>query len=568
MKKSKELSQNFNNLREKAEERLYDKAAAVTGKDFDDAQKLIHELEVHQIELEMQNEELRSTQAKLVDSRDKYHELYDFAPVGYFTLDEKAQIRRVNLTGTELLGLESSKLINTKFSRYISPDFQDDFYLHCKRIFESGTKQSCDLKLVKQDGTPFYARLDSIAVKDQVAASRQFRTAITDITVLVQAKKVLQGSEEKFRLMFHQMVSASALYEVIFNKRGQPVDYRCIEVNEAFEHNTGKNREQVIGKTLLEVFPETESYWLQVFEEVALSGNPKEIENYHQGLDKYFYVSGFRPREGQVVVTFIDISDRMRIKKALQIAHDNLEKRVAERTAELAKANVSLRREIAERRRLSYRFLNAQEDERKRIAVEIHDELGQDLSVLKLDFDFLKKQLSESQIALKEQIENISADLSKTIEKVRGISHALIPSVLLNLGLSSALRSLIQSLAKYANIEISSNILDLEELFPTEQQIAVFRIFQEIFTNIRKHAQATQVSISIGRDGSKVFFRVEDNGIGFDVARIKSISAAESGLGLAAMEERVKMLVGNFEIFSRVGTGTRIAFEIPIAGPP
>ena len=318
----------------------------------------------------------------------------------------------------------------------------------------------------------------------------------------------------------------------------------------------------------MEVFPETESYWLQIFEEVALTGNPIEIENYHQGLDKYFYVSGFRPREGQVVVTFIDISDRMRIKKALQMAHDNLEKRVAERTAELAKANVSLRREIAERRRLSYRFLNAQEDERKRIAVEIHDELGQDLSVLKLDFDFLKKQLSESQIALKEQIENISADLSKTIEKVRGISHALIPSVLLNLGLSSALRSLIQSLAKYANIEISSNILDLEELFPTEQQIAVFRIFQEIFTNIRKHAQATQVSISTGRDGSKVFFRVEDNGIGFDVARIKSISAAESGLGLAAMEERVKMLFGNFEIFSRVGTGTRIAFEIPIAGPP
>ena len=316
MKKSKELSQNFKYLQGKAEERRYDKAAAVGGKDCDDAQKLIHELEVHQIELEMQNEELRSTQAKLVESRDIYNELYDFAPVGYFTLDEKAQIRRVNLTGAELLGLESSKLINTKFSRYISPDFRDDFYFHCQRIFESGTKQSCDLKLVKQDGTPFYARLDSIAVKDQVAASRQFRTAITDITVLVQAKKVLQGSEEKFRLMFHQMVSASALYEVIFNKRGQPVDFRFMEVNAAFENNTGKKREQVIGKTLLQVFPETESYWLQIFEEVALTGNPQEIENYHQGLDKYFYVSGFRPREGQVVATFIDISDSHAYQKS------------------------------------------------------------------------------------------------------------------------------------------------------------------------------------------------------------------------------------------------------------
>ena len=245
MKKFKELSQNFKNLRANAEERLYDQAAAVSGKEFDDAQKLIRELEVHQIKLEMQNEELRSTQAKFVESRDIYNELYDFAPVGYFTLDEKAQIRQVNLTGAELLGVESSKLINTRFSRYISPDFQDDFYFHCKRIFESGTKQSCDLKLVKQDGTPFYARLDSIAVKNQVAASRQFRTAITDITVLVQAKKVRQESEEKFRLMFNQMVSASALYEVIFNKRGQPVDYRFMEVNEAFEHNTGKKGDRI-----------------------------------------------------------------------------------------------------------------------------------------------------------------------------------------------------------------------------------------------------------------------------------------------------------------------------------
>ena len=126
------------------------------------------------------------------------------------------------------------------------------FIFTASGFLKAEQSRSCDLKLVKQDGTLFYARLDSIAVKDKVAASRQFRTAITDITVLVQAKKVLQESEEKFRLMFNQMVSASALYEVIFNKRGQPVDYRYIEVNPAFEHNTGKkkgtgDRENAVG---------------------------------------------------------------------------------------------------------------------------------------------------------------------------------------------------------------------------------------------------------------------------------------------------------------------------------
>ena len=124
---------------------------------------------------------------------------------------------------------------------------------------------------MKLDGTLFDARLDSVAVKDKAAGSSQFRTAVTDITERVQAKEVLQESEEKFRLMFNQMVSASALFEVIFNKKGKPEDYRYIEVNPAFERNTGKKKGQVIGKTLLEVFPETERYWLQSFEKVALN---------------------------------------------------------------------------------------------------------------------------------------------------------------------------------------------------------------------------------------------------------------------------------------------------------
>ena len=196
MKNNIGKSTGFKKLRRQAEERLREKGGDVSAKALDDAQQLIHELEVHQIELEMQNEELRNTQEKLVESRDQYHELYDFAPVGYFTLDEKALIRQVNLTGADLLGLQRSKLINAKFSRFISPDFQDDFYFHCKRIFESGTRQTRDLKLVKQDGTLFDARLDSIAVKDKAAGSSQLRTAVADITDRMRIEKALQGAHD------------------------------------------------------------------------------------------------------------------------------------------------------------------------------------------------------------------------------------------------------------------------------------------------------------------------------------------------------------------------------------
>jgi len=196
MKINKGNHRNIQKLRRQAEKRLLARDVELANMSSKDINELIHELEVHQIELEMQNEELRNTQMKLIESRDQYHELYDFAPLGYFTLDEKALIWRVNLTGADLLGLPKSKLINTKFSRFISPEFQDDFYFHCKRIFENGTKQTSVLKLVKPGGKLFDARLDSIAVKDEASACKLFQTAVSDISELLQAKEVLQEAHD------------------------------------------------------------------------------------------------------------------------------------------------------------------------------------------------------------------------------------------------------------------------------------------------------------------------------------------------------------------------------------
>lgn len=343
MKKKKNTSQGFKSLRRQAEERLRDTGNDVSGMNLNDVQKLIHELEVHQIELEIQNEELRRVQVELTESRDKYHELYDFAPVGYFTIDEKALIKDVNLSGTDMLGCQRNKLLKMKFSSFVLPDFQDDFYFHCKQLFKTQTHQTCELELKKQDGTPFFAKLDSVAVKAKTKSLNIIRTALTDITEGMRATERVRASEEKLRLMFNQMVSASALTEIIFNKRGKPHDYRYLEVNPAFEKITGKKRNQVIGKTLLQLFPETERYWLQIFEELALTGNPVEIENYHRGLDRYFSVSGFRPQAGQVAFTFIDITERIRFQNKLQEDHDELEKQVAARTSELKAINKELK---------------------------------------------------------------------------------------------------------------------------------------------------------------------------------------------------------------------------------
>lgn len=171
-----------NQLRDQAEKLLRGSAEEIKDLPADDTQKLIHELQVHQIELEMQNEELTHTREELEESRDRYFDLYDFAPIGYFTLDQNGLILEANLTGAGLLGVERKYLIKRAFSHYMAPESQNVFHSHRKQIFETKTRQACELKFMKKDGIQFYAQATSTIRQDRKGNFSQFRTAIMDIT--------------------------------------------------------------------------------------------------------------------------------------------------------------------------------------------------------------------------------------------------------------------------------------------------------------------------------------------------------------------------------------------------
>jgi len=131
-----------------------------------ETQELIHELHVHQIELEMQNEALRKSQMETTESQNKYSDLYDFAPVGYFTHDKKGRIIEANVTGASLLGANKRSLAKQPFQRFITPDHLSIFQSHLQRAQETRSKHICKLKLTGRDGNPFDALIDTIAVID------------------------------------------------------------------------------------------------------------------------------------------------------------------------------------------------------------------------------------------------------------------------------------------------------------------------------------------------------------------------------------------------------------------
>ena len=200
MKKAKSISKKSNGLKRRAEKLPSKKGKDIQKMSTEDGEKLVHELQVHQIELEMQNEELRKAQVEIEHSRSKYSDLYDFAPVGYFTFDQKGMIVEANLTGAQLLGMERSFLINKPFNFFVEPEFQDTFLLHRREARRKGIGETCELKLKREKGFPFYALLKTLPVEDGEGDWTQYRTAITDITERKRAEEELLKSHEELEI--------------------------------------------------------------------------------------------------------------------------------------------------------------------------------------------------------------------------------------------------------------------------------------------------------------------------------------------------------------------------------
>lgn len=229
-------------LRKRAE-KIATKKAAQSSENLEnlppeETRKMLHELRVHQIELEMQNEELLRSQAELESSRARYIDLYDLAPVSYVTLNEKGLILAANLTAANLLGVPRGTLVKPPLSNFIRKEDQDVYYSCLKQLLELDEPQSCELRIVKKDGTELWMNLVSTASQDTEGAI-VCRVVMSDITERKRVEEVLQESEEQFRRMF---MNAPMPYQSL-DENGN-----FIEVNSTFLNAMGYSRNEVIGK--------------------------------------------------------------------------------------------------------------------------------------------------------------------------------------------------------------------------------------------------------------------------------------------------------------------------------
>ncbi len=402
---------------------------------WNDVDMIVHDLRVHQIELEMQNEELRRIQVELDESKSHFIDIFELAPDGYLIVSDKGIIQESNLTAVNMLGFVRSQFLNTRFSKYICKEDIDVYYLKRIRLFESKTSQTCDLRLKRNDGTIIWVHMNATisvdngilvcrmilsdisevmqaklnletsqmllkaslnspkdmiifaidkdyhylyfnqahedtmlyAYKQEVKVGMNIMNAITslvdkvnaknsydlalsgiplttihkygdldnsfyessynpiyndeqeiigatcfsrNITDRMEAQNKLRESEEKYRLLYSSMSQGSALHEIITDNQDNVVNYRFLSVNASFERLMGLKSDEIIGKTVLELFPDTENYWIQSYGKVALTGIAEQFEKFSNELGRYFSVKVYCPRPRQFAVLIDDITDR------------------------------------------------------------------------------------------------------------------------------------------------------------------------------------------------------------------------------------------------------------------
>ena len=544
-----------NRLRVRAEEILQDQNNPIMSKSKD-SDELIHNLRVHQIELEIQNEELQEAQLKLEESRHKYFDLYNFVSDGYFTLNKEDIILEANLGAATLLGEERRKLINSSFIKYIDPNDRNKFYHHRLEVMETSVKHTIEIKLLKKDNTSFYVHMDTLTILDDNNNFKEFRISITDITEIKEAANEVELANKYNR----SLIEASLDPLVTIGPDGKITD-----VNQSTEKITGLTRIELIGTDFSNYFTDpkqAQKGYQQVFKAGLVFDYPLEIKNKNGHVTPVLYnASVYKDEFGEVLGVFAAARDITEIRKAEEILinyQDVLEEKVEMRTDELAKSNADLTHfayvashDLREPLRMITSFLQLLEKRYK-------DQLDEDACEF-IDFA----------VEGAKRLDNMINDLLE-YSKVTNRKKQFSPLKLENI-LEEALMNLV------VQIEENNAIISYDPLPSVmgDEKLLVM-LFQNIIGNAIKYRshETPKIHISSKEENDKFIISFKDNGIGIDPKHLERIFTIfqrlhrndeyeGTGIGLAIVENIVHQHGGQIWAKSKIGKGSTFYITIP-----
>jgi PAS domain S-box-containing protein len=397
-----------------------------------------------------------------------------------------------------------------------------------------------------------------------------------NVTDQKRSERALRESEERFRLLV-QGVQEYGIFQL--DPSGNVISW-----NAGAARLMGYRAEEIIGKHFSVFYPQEDVQGGKPEHNLAeaIRAGQAEEEGWRIRKDGSPFwanvlLTALRDAQGNLrgfAKLTRDMTERREREEALQRAKELLELRVEQRAAVLTRVNEELRVEIAERRRteeqfretldqlraLAARLQSVREEERASIAREIHDELGQACTAIKMDLALIGRKITKRQTQLRTKIESSMGLVDEMIVTLRRIASDLRPRTLDDLGLAAALEWQGQEFEKRTGIKCLL-VLPQEPLnLDPERSTAIFRIFQESLTNVTRHSKATSVEAHLEIDEDQLVFRIHDNGRGF----VPEEAKAKKSLGLVGMQERALLLKGEVTIEGIPGSGTTLILRIPL----
>ncbi|MFL5739882.1 MAG: PAS domain S-box protein [Flavisolibacter sp.] len=457
---------------------------------------------------------------QLALSESTFRSAFDHSAIGMALVLPDGKFLRVNRELSKMIGYSEVELLALTFQDITYPDDLKKDLSYLKQTL-NGMIDSYQMekRYFHKAGHLIWVHLNVSLVRDGQANPLFFVSQIEDINERKKSEVLIRESEEKFRkLVEESLVGVFILQEDIF-----------VYVNPQLEKITGYSKSDLLNEMSFEKL-------------VEKADRQKPWKNYLSELGQ----------EGSSANYFLKI-----IRKNNEVLHTEV---ILSQISYGGKSAfigtiIDITERVEEQKRINKAVTDAQERERQQISMELHDNVKQLMAGCLLNIDFMKMIVKDEKASA--VIGNIKNYLREAIEEMRRISHQLAPSIDASISLEEKIKTVVNTMNVARAIEIRYQFDELQEAIKADVQLAMYRIIQEQFTNILKHAKASLVEIIVQRRNGDICMSIEDNGVGFDT------HIAKNGIGLENIKRRVQVFNGSFSIQSLAGKGCKLDIQFP-----
>lgn len=472
----------------------------------------------------------KNAEQELREAEEKFRHLVEKSLVGVYIIQD-GKFAYVNPKICEEYGYTPEELIGQNIS--ITAKDQDEMRKVNENIHSrlTGENDSVHYEMTIKRKDTTLIDVEVFGSRTQYKGRPAIIGTLINITERKRAELQLLQSRQKYKLLFE----SSPVPMWMFSK----IDFSIIDVNDAACELYGYSRDEFLQMSIKDMRPaEDIPFFVERLEATA--------SNENQGIWRH------KKKDGTIIHVEIIGNDITYEGRSVRLALAN------DVTDKLA-TDEQLKKSYEEVRQLTEHLQNIREEERTSIAREIHDELGQQLTVLKMDVTWIDRKLTNVDPAIKEKLRDLVNVLNQTIKTVRRISSELRPSLLDDLGLIAAVEWHLKEFEKRSGIKTQFDAPAKELSLNDATKTTLFRIMQESLTNVARHSQAKTVKVNLFQRNGNIFLRIEDDGIGFEQEKVSS----KRTLGILGMRERTTMIGGKYKINSSEGKGTVVLVSIP-----